>query len=385
MNYVDRMATANWRGFDFLSDGHAAKGGRRLAINEFPGAEQPLVKDMGGKAWDYKLNAYFIGQDYDLERNGFLEKLNTPGADWLLHPWLGWIWVRVRDWDVAETNDKGGYCTVAIEFVPGGEQPYVVAADKVDVAIDKTHQLSDAAEADFSLEPMSADGMTSFIAAVSQQLEGVRNLISLAKLPLTWANQVMGVINGIKGDINTLMAIPQQYANMLRGFADLFGSVDTDDLDATSRPRVVTRLASMATTPRIPELTGVAATDGAVIRNLVRESDLRSRLLVSATAQVAIAEYKTEEDRDAVLTSTVNAIDTLLPNLPDPVFQAAVSVRTAVMEALMVQDLKPAVVRDVVKSLPAVVLAYRLQIDEDVFLARNKVRHPLFVKGEING
>lgn len=393
MTWADRMATASFRGFEFLTESHDAKGGRRLVVHEYPGAEEPLVEDMGGKAWDWKLNAYFIGPDYDLERNGFLAKLAEPGADWLTHPWLGQLWVRAHTWTTHESNDKGGYCTVGIEFVPGGEQPFTAAPDKVDIAIDRTRKLADAVVDDFELKPMSADGMTAFIAAVHQKLEGLRQVIALATLPLTWANQAQGLIAGIKGDMAALMALPAAYASAFRtltdalgGGADSFAPGDTShNFSDTARPRVVSRLASAATAKSAVALSGADAYDSALRYNLLQESALRSRLLVTAAAQVALADYRAEADRDAVLASVVAALDALLPGLPDPVFQAAVAARTSLVEALLAQDLKPATFRDVTAPLPAVVLAYLLGVDEGVFLARNAVRHPLFVIGRVYG
>lgn len=395
-NWQDRMVTASFRGFDFLTESHDAKGGRRLVVHEYPGAEEPLVEDLGGKAWDWKLNAYFIGPDYDRERNGFLEKLNTPGADWLRHPWLGELWVRARTWSLHEGNDKGGFCTVAIEFVQGGGDFYLLATDKVDVAYDRTRKLGTAAKDDFKtkLRPMSATAMTAFLAAVHQQLEGLRHVIALATLPLTWANQVQGLIAGIKGDLAALMALPEAYANALGGLADALGGgadsfapgdAASANFSDTDRPRVVSRLTSVATAKSAIALSGADAYDSALRYNLLQESALRSRLLVTAAAQVAMADYRAEADRDAALASVVAALDILLPGLPDPVFQAAVAARTSLIEALLAQDLKPAAFRDVTAPLPAVVLAYLLGVDEAVFLARNAVRHPLFVIGRVYG
>jgi prophage DNA circulation protein len=385
MSWTDRLSRASFRDFEFLTDSHDANGGRRLVVHEYPGADTPLVEDMGGKAWDWKLNAYFIGPDYDLERNGFLAKLAEPGADWLNHPWLGRLWVRARSWSVQESNEKGGFCAVGIEFVEGGEtvQP---TPDRVDVAYSRITTLADVAVDDFSLESMSADGMTGFLAAVQQKLETLRQAISLATLPLTWASQVQNLIAGVKNDLATLMGLPAAYATALRGLADVLGGgADDHDVADTERPRVVARISKAATARDAVKLTGVAATDGAVRRNLIREEALRSRLLVTAAAQVAMADYQAEADRDAVLGSFVTAVDTLLPSLPDEVFQAAVNARTAVIEALLAQDLKPAVTRNVVSPLPAIVLAHRLEVDESVFLARNAVRHPLFLKGTVYG
>ncbi|WP_231642890.1 hypothetical protein [Ralstonia syzygii] len=120
-------------------------------------------------------------------------------------------------------------------------------------------------------------------------------------------------------------------------------------------------------------------------RNLLREEALRGRLLVTAATEIAMADYRAEADRDAALGAVVAALDALLPNMPDPVFEAAVAARAAVIEALLAQDLKPAATRDVTNPLPAIVLAHRLGVDESVFLVRNAVRHPLFVKGRVYG
>lgn len=382
MDWLDRCKTGNYRDFDFLTDSHSAKGGRRKVQHEFPGRDDSETEDMGEKAWDYTLNAYFVGPDYDLERNAFIKVLNQPQADWLMHPWFGLRWVESHTWEIHESNERGGYCTVVVTFIPGSSAPDAPTVDMVDDAEGKTDDLADAAEEDFELEPMSADGMTEFIAAVHDKLEGLRKVIALATLPLTWANQVMSVIQGIKGDLDTLMAIPGQYAAALRSLMGLLGG-GYDDLSDSDRPRVVSRITSTVTRPTVVDLTGAAANDGAVKRNLLQEEAVRGRLLITAAANVALATYNTAEDRDNTLKTVVQAIDALLPSMSDPVFQAAVSARAAIIDALLAQDLDPATSRDIVKPLPATVLAHRLEVDEATFIAQNNVRHPLFVQGTV--
>lgn len=395
MSWRERMARASFRGFDFLTDSHEAKGGRRLVVHEFPGADTPLVEDLGGKAQSWRISAYFLGENYDLERNGFLAKLALPGADWLMHPWLGYLYVRPQNWSLQESNDKGGYGAVTIDFVPGGETVQPVP-DKVDVAYTRIQELGTAAQDDFvsKQRPLSATAMNGFVAQVQGRLEVLRQVISLATLPLTWAGQIQGLVAGIKEDLAQLLALPQAYANAIRGLTDLLGSgADDAGLPDTARPRVVARLTGVATgsigvgsiRSGSSVLAGSDVYDAALRYNVAQESALRSRLLIAAAAQVAMADYRAAIDRDAVLVSVVVALDSLLPGMPDPVFQAAVAARTALVEALQAQDLMPAASRDVVAPLPSVVLAHRLGVDEAVFLARNAVRHPLFVQGRVYG
>ena len=320
-----------------------------------------------------------------------MAELNRPGADWLIHPWLGRIWVRPRSWSRRDSNNENGFCTLTIEFVPGGEQPDTPTQDKVDTAQAAIDGFADSAVADFDLLAMSADGLGAFVAAVQGRLEIVRQAISLAALPLSWSSQIINLIGGIKGDAATLAASPENYANAVRSLTNAIGLGADDSLNDpnadfadTDRPRLVSRLSGLSSRAGYT-VTGVAATDSAVRSNLARESALQSRLFLTAAMQVALADYRTDADRRSVVVAVDAAYDALLPTLPDVVFQAAVSARTALMEALMAQDLAPQQIRDIVSPLPSTVLAHRMQIDEAVFLARNGVRHPLFVRGRVYG
>lgn len=388
MSWADRMVTARFRDNPFLTESHDTKGGRRLVVHDYPGGEEPVVEDMGAKSGEFRLNAYFIGFDYDLFRDAFLVALNTPGAAWLDHPWLGQQWVRARDWSVHESNDKGGYCTVAVDFVPGGKDAAKPAPDRVDVADYRCQVFMTGVTGEFDLVPMSELGMTSLIATVLQQLETVRTMISLATLPLTLMSQARTVIEGAKSDMASLMATPSAYASSLHSLAASIGAVDKTSGAAsavpdTAIPNVVTHLLGMA---RLPVVMPGGSGDSPALRiNLMRETALRGQLLLGAAAQVALADYRVANDRDVVLASVVGAIDAMLPSMSDTVFQLALDMRAALSDALLAQSLEPAVVREVVNPLPATVLAHRMEVAEEVFLAVNKVRHPLFVQGKVYG
>lgn len=399
MSWRDRQATALYKGLEFLTDSHDAKGGRRLAVKQYPGGEVPEVEDLGGKAGEFRLNAYFIGADYDLARDKFMALLNQPGADWLTHPWLGRLWVRPRDWSVHESNKDGGFCTVSVDFVPGGGDTALPTADRADIAAAANKRLADAVQAEFALVSMSATSMTSMIAKVQGQLDKLRNVLAMATLPLTMMNQVRNVIDGIKGDVAALMALPAQYSAAFRSFSNLLGSPDTADVASSSSstsgttatasvsdtaiPQVVDSIVAMAELP-VPLPSGVGDSPALHI-NLAAESNLRSQLLLASAAQMALADYRSASDRDAALASVLKLMDKLLPTMSDAVFHAALDCRATLIDALLAQDLEPAQVRDIVQPLPATLLAHRMEVDEAVFLVRNKVRHPLFVRGRVYG
>jgi len=467
--WIERLPRAAFRGEEFLAESHEAKGGRRLVVHEYPGGDVPSVEDLGLAAWDWRLNAYFIGPQYDLARNRFLEQLAQPGPEWLTHPWLGLLWVRAKSWSVHESTDKGGYCTVAVDFVPGGDsvQPLL---DTGDQAASSIEAFADAAQFDFSLDALSEISLNAVIAFVHQKLEVLRQVIALATLPLTWASRIRNVIDGIRGDLATLLAMPAAYAAAWRGLAHelsggssasrglalsatrstmpnqqsqpgqpgqsnapgastgvaglwrlppLVQSIDRTQqqpmqgtgmdaavgsraagamgLDDKARVRIAARFASAALAPiagqgggaegdgSTADVPGWAQADGPTRRALEQVNALAARLLVSAAAQVALAQYQAAQQRDTALHSAITAIDALLPTLPDAVFHAAAAARTALIEALLAQDLRPAATRTIAAPLPAVVLAHRLGVDAAAFMDRNAVRHPLFVQGQVYG
>jgi prophage DNA circulation protein len=385
MPWIDRMSRARFRGLEFLTDSHEATGGRRLVTHEYPGADVPLVEDFGLAAWDWSLTAYFIGPDYDIPRNELLTLLAEPGPDWLTHPWLGELWVRPQKWTVSESSEQNGYTSVKISFIPGGErQQPELAFD--DIAQGAAADLADAAVADYDIKPMSADAMQQYVAAVQQRLEGLRKIISLATLPLSWAGMVMNVISGIKTDLAAIAAIPKQYAAAFRSLATALGLGGRDDIAATARAATVGRIALAAgASRRAVTLTGASAADQSLLASLRAEYALEQRLIAAAAMSVAVAEYPSEFDRDQALAAVEKCAADILPIAPDTVFQPAATARAAVIRALRAQDFRPVVRRDIVRPLPAVLIAHNLGTTEEAFLTLNTVRHPLFVNGIVYG
>jgi prophage DNA circulation protein len=386
---------------EFLTESHEAKLGRRLVIHEFPGADDPLVEDLGAKAATVSLTAYFIGADYDLERNKMLLLLNKKGSAWLDHPWLGYIAVWAKEWSTSESIEKGGFCTISIEFVPTGMAATNPTIDHVDHATEKMTALSDTAQLAFVLSIMSLDVVASFISLCTSKFDTLQNTVSIAALPLASLQntlsittlpqqaslQIIPLIQAVKNDFVSLLASPDRYVSALRLLVDSVLSVDSY-LSDTDRVRVVSYLTSLAIRyPVHSSLLSDAAPTSALElpANIEKDTALQACFLISVAGQLALNDYQTAADRDAVLSSVLTAIDTLLPVLPDAVFQAAVTARVAIYDALMVQDLQPTQQRTVFSAMPSTVLAYRFELDDPLFIAINAVRHPLFVAGDIYG
>jgi hypothetical protein len=248
---------------------------------------------------------------------------------------------------------------------------------------------------------MSANALQSFVAAVHQRLEGLRQIIALATLPLAWAQAAMNVIAGVKTDLAALAAIPRAYANALLGIANALGlslgsghsgggnsatRTAIANLDPAARAGIVRRISQAAGTSRkAVTLTGASTADAALLSNLRAEYALEQRLFASVALSLAVADYPSEAERDQVLGVVEKAVTRLLPAAPDDVFQPLVTARAAVIEALIDQAWRPVVRRNIVRPLPAVLIAHGLGVSEEDFIRRNGVRHPLFVNGLVYG
>lgn len=385
MSWLERLPKGKWRGFEFLTDSHDSAEGRRLVVHQYPRRDQPDVEDMGLDARSWKINAYFIGPDYDLEANGFLDKLRQPGAEWLTHPYLGDLWVRAFKWSRSERVEEGGFCRISIDFLPGGSQPFEPTVDKVDVAISRVRETQTVIADQFELQPMTGSVFDDLVADVQSKLDVMRKAIAMATLPLSKANQVLTIINGIKTDVRTLLGLPQQYANTLASFANVLAFLDSpdDDLSVPVRVRAVTRLTSTVTTP--PAFASNSTQTTTLIANNAAEQDLRNQLLLTSAAGLALTTYQDAETRDRVLQALLDGIDSVLNNAKPDVFNALLDMRAALIDALLDQDLSNYQTKQVVNFMPACVLAHQLGIDEADFLQLNGVAHPLFVAGTVRG
>ncbi|MDT7952839.1 MAG: DNA circularization N-terminal domain-containing protein, partial [Acetobacteraceae bacterium] len=94
------------------------KGGRRLAVHEFPRRDASFTEDLGRAARRFSVRAYVIGDAYTTGRDALLsacEDYDTPAT--LVHPWMGEIPCRAGPLSWSESKERGGACAFDIEFI----------------------------------------------------------------------------------------------------------------------------------------------------------------------------------------------------------------------------------------------------------------------------
>jgi len=258
-----------------------------------------------------------------------------------------------------------------------------------DKAISSIEDFGSKAESLFGVLPMNMQQVTQFVAECQKKLEGLRNLVAVSRLPFTAISAINTLIQGVFVDVNALLAVPG-YANAIRSIYNsiVAGTLNLASYDRASTIRRITGQQTEIVAARETNKTlmaNLAATDKTLAVNFTANDELHQSLAVAAAAEIALDDYLTSDDRDAALAGVTDAIDALLPGMPDEIFNEAMEMRTAVILALLSQDLRTTVTRQVANPLPTILLSHRMQVENETFIARNKIRHPLFVSGAVYG
>jgi prophage DNA circulation protein len=129
----DQMQPASFRGAMFHVDIGARNGGRRVALHEYPKRNDPYAEDMGRRARRFTIQGYLIGPNYLDLKNALLDALDADGPGTLRLPFTirggtgGDMEVMNVQYSVTEARERGGVCTVDMDFVeagkPGNAQP----------------------------------------------------------------------------------------------------------------------------------------------------------------------------------------------------------------------------------------------------------------------
>lgn len=123
----DRYQPAAFRNAQFYVETDARVGGRRVAPHEYPKRNTPYSEDMGRKAFRYLVQGYLIGPKYWDQKNLLIGELDKDGPGLLRLPLpynMADVKVMVLAYTVTEGREKGGFCTVEMDFIEYGDPQY---------------------------------------------------------------------------------------------------------------------------------------------------------------------------------------------------------------------------------------------------------------------
>jgi prophage DNA circulation protein len=138
------LAAAAFRGAYFHVETDTRAGGRRVALHQYPKRNVPYAEDMGRTANRFVVQGYLIGPNYLDMRDALIEELEKDGPGQLRLPLpyrMSDVTVVVQSYTVTESRERGGFCTIDMDFIEYGDPQYrqtVSTPEQVNSAATKT-------------------------------------------------------------------------------------------------------------------------------------------------------------------------------------------------------------------------------------------------------
>lgn len=388
----DQLQPASFRGAEFFVDSHETAFGRRVQLHEYPQRDKPFAEDMGRRARTVTISAYVLGQSYMAARDKLAAALEAQGPGMLVHPYLGEMTCSVTDCKLSESTAEGGKASFSITFVESGENVFTTAAESTTAtATAKADFAAQAVKSNFERRH-SVQGKPAFVAQASagifgQALAGIQSAVGLVRGAADKVAELQRDLDAQRRDLVDLIYAPASAAQALVGnIKALVRSVAQTPADSLSLARTLYRFGD-----DLPLIVPATASRKA---QAVNQAELLSLVRVTALAEGARAAARVEFDS---YQSAIAARDELVDGLTelmeqdgtaDEVFDALRGLRSAVVRDIAARgaDLARLVSWTPAVTLPSLVLAQQLYADatrEPELIARNGVRHPLFVAGAV--
>lgn len=365
MSWRDRLRPAAFRGVPFHVEVAEDAGGRRAAVHEFPGGEQPIVQDLGRRIRELTIEAYVVGDDYHAQLQRLLAALEEQGDGLLVHPYYGSMRCQVLTYRVRQSSREGRMARLQISLVrtrevleQDGQPDPRGAADAAGAALGAAAERSLVASLDLSGNPAHIAAP-----AVSQ----VRSLTSL----------LQGVVYGgpvaaVSGLLREALRIADEAIFLVSQPAEL--ARQTRVLVGLLEHAVGSRLATLRVLGWIYGLSSMGA--GADVQRC-----FGSLALAAAVPIAARVPWESRQQAEAEAATWAERIDDALELADDLSLDALLGLRRALTLAVpppgrKLPELRRLRLEGTASALP---LAYRLYGDPrrgDEIVRRNRLRNP---------
>lgn len=384
------LVAASFRGVPFFVEEENRSGGRRLVVHEFPFRTEPVIEDVGGAAKRYRIDGYFVGDDYLDQRDALVEALEQEGAGILVHPeYADDLRVRAARWTTQSSRRTAALARISLELI---ESPLDVLTLALEDSPDLQGQAAAVAQAmDVAseaqlVENLQVEGIPGY-ARKSQaaDIDAVATTLGEAVSALDIGAQERAAFQSAIAEIvNNALVLAGQPEAMLNAYRSTLETIP--ELVAAVPRRVVAALALTHDTPeQEPALgdTPIRLTERA--NQIEVAGSLRRWAIAEASEIAAGIIYTTEsealEDREVL----VERIDVQLQTAGDAVFPNLQELRAAVSLAIPGnRELAQIIEIERPAATPALLLAFELYgttEQEAAILARNDVQHPGFLSG----
>lgn len=384
-----QLIGASFRGVPFFVESAEDGGGRRAVVHEFPFRDDPYVEDLGRGARTFRIDGYVIGDNYLEQQETLLTALEADGVGELVHPYRGVKRVACLRHATRNARVDGGMATFSIEFTEAPLQAPVPTetvdvAEQVDASADVAIEAAEAElEESLDIEDLPAFAFESAEAALKAAAAGLDRALS----PVIETTQELAEFQG------RIVALTAQASSLVRQPAEVLGAfreaiTGLSDTIAAAPFAVMNALADTYSESLGAAVDAITATRERELANQVALiAGLRRVLAIEAARIAPLVPYASIEDATAARDRIAEMLEEQAGLADDTAYPAIVDLRSQVLRAVP-GGREFARVLTVTRTtpVPSLLLAYQLYGSVDLELdivARNKIRHPGFIAGDV--
>lgn len=378
MSWADRIGNAkgSFRGVEFWVERTSARAGRRVQVHEYPERDRAYAEDLGRSLREWSIECYFLGDDYDLQRNAFLDAVEIPGAGELVHPYYGRHQVVVTEpARIRESTRESGMARVSLTVMPAEDTPRLPTTRP-----DTAAQVKAAADA---AQQSAIEDFVDRFNTVELAAERVRALQTHIDRTLA---SLEAAIGSVTGPLAELIRAPANFAGSLVGS---MGRIATAVGEPGRALEIYSGLFDAGSDPAEPSLSAPEQLKTQVEAQRATNDLVRRSAVIQAAADSADRDWSVADEAIEAQQVIVSGVEQQLARVripDDAVYQRLRALRAASVEDLTQRGANlPQLTTYTPNTLmPALVVAQRLYGDArraDEIVQRNRVRHPGAVPG----
>ena len=311
-SWKDTLRPASFRGVPFQVSSAETDDGRRIAVHQFPGREEPFVQDLGRRARVFSLEAFVLGPDYNVGRDLLVAALAAKGPGELSHPYQGSLACYVGGFRFRDSHDHGGLARFDITFQEAGSRLVLARRAGGEGAVDSSADNADTVAGVTFIRETIVIGVPEPVrtAAVEEAERAAQTIIDLSALYEKGraASDTARKARALLEDAQTLITTPAAFVTSVH---DAIRSV-LDGLETAKGALEAYR--ALEDLRPLSRGGGTAAENGTTTANLVRRASLAGAC--RAAARVPYASL------DEALEVRTDLLDRLDLQLEDPATSA---------------------------------------------------------------
>lgn len=106
--WAANLQPASWRGVPFAVEVDTYRGGRRIALHEYPYRDDPWPEDTGRATRRIAITGFLLGDDVFDQRSALIAALEQPGPGTLIHTSFGSITATMDgDFTIGQRKELG--------------------------------------------------------------------------------------------------------------------------------------------------------------------------------------------------------------------------------------------------------------------------------------